>query len=136
MSLNLNGASMEINFSRLKDNPGLLSLSMDGVKLYKNVKADRYGGISMVNWDDVTLDAELGFLSHYPGLTNLSLADNKLAQIQPVAALPLLETLDISKNYVTDLNPLAGLEHLKKVDGRENPVSNWQVVGEKVTVIR
>ena len=64
------------------------------------------------------------------------MADNKLAQIQPVAALPLLETLDISKNYVTDLNPLAGLEHLKKVDGRENPVSNWQVVGEKVTVIR
>ena len=136
VSLNLNGASMEINFSRLKDNPGLLSLSMDGVKLYKNVKADRYGGISMVNWDDVTLDAELGFLSHYPGLTDLSLADNKLAQIQPVAALPLLETLDISKNYVTDLNPLAGLEHLKKVGGRENPVSNWQVVGEKVTVIR
>lgn len=136
VSLNLNGASMEINFSRLTDNPGLLSLSMNGVKLYKNVKADRYGGISMVNWDDVALDAELGFLSHYPGLTDLSLADNKLAQIQPAATLPLLETLDISKNYVTDLNPLAGLEHLKKVDGRENPVSNWQVVGEKVTVTR
>ena len=59
MSLNLNGASMEINFSRLKDNPGLLSLSMNGVKLYKNVKADRYGGISMVNWDDVALDLSL-----------------------------------------------------------------------------
>ncbi len=136
VSLNLNGASMEINFSRLNDNPGLVSLSMDGVKLYKNVKADRYGGISMVNWDDVSLDAELGFLSHYPGLTSLSLADNKLSQIQPAAALPLLETLNISKNYVTDLTPLAGLEHLKKVDGRENPVSNWQAVGEKVTVIR
>lgn len=134
--LNLNGSSAEINFSRLKDNPALSELSMDGMKLYKNVQVARYGGISQVNWDDVSLDAELGFLAHYPGLVSLSLADNKLSKIQPVAALSQLERLDISENYVTDVTPLSALERLTWLDGRENPVSNWQAVGEKTTVIK
>ena len=134
--LNLNGSSAEINFSRVKDNPTLKELSMDGMKLYKNVQVARYGGISQVNWDDVSLDAELGFLTHYPGLKSLSLADNKLSQIQPAAALSQLERLDISENYVTDLTPLSSLERLTWLDGRENPVSNWQAVGEKTTVIK
>ena len=109
---------------------------MDGMKLYKNVQVARYGGISQVNWDDVSLDAELGFLAHYPGLKSLSLADNKLSQIQLAAALSQLERLDISENYVTDLTPLSSLERLTWLDGRENPVSNWQAVGEKTTVIK
>lgn len=135
-TINMNGSSFELNFSRLKDNSSLKSLSMKGVKLYKNVKIQRSGFISQIGWDDVSLDSELGFLPHYPGLETLNLADNKLTQIQPVSQLPMLGEINISKNYVTDLTPLSGLELLKQADCRDNPVSNWQVLREGVQVIK
>ena len=135
-TLNLKGSSFELNFGRLTDNSSLKNLSMGSVKLYKNVVIQRSGYISQINWDDVALDAELGFLAHYPALEKLDLADNKLTQIQPASQLPMLKEINISKNYVTDLNPLSGLELLKRADCRENPVSNWQVLGEGVQVIK
>lgn len=135
-TINLNGSSFELNFSRLKDNSSVKSLSMKGVKLYKNVEIQRSGFISQIGWDDVALDGELGFLPHYPGLETLNLADNKLTQIQPVSQLPMLKEIDISKNYVTDLTPLSGLELLKQADCRDNPVGNWQVLREGVQVIK
>ncbi len=134
--LNLNGSSFELNFDRLADNSSLKSLSMGGVKLYKNIVIQRSGYISQINWDDVALDSHLDFLPHYPNLEELDLSDNKLTQIQPVGQLPMLREIDISKNYVTDVNPLSGLELLKRADCAENPVSNWQVLGDGVQVIQ
>lgn len=48
----------------------------------------------------------------------------------------VLEIIDFSDNYVTDVSPLAGLQNLKQVTGTDNPVSNYEVLGTSVTVVR
>lgn len=134
-SLNISGMECEINFSKLADNPSLETLKMDGIKLYKNVQVSGVGGIQYVNWDDVVLNENLDFLTHYTGLKTLSIADNDLTGIEFAASLPLLEKIDLSENYVTDLKPLSGLSSLREVDCAGNPISNYRVLRENVAVL-
>ena len=126
----------EINFDKLQDNPSLKELHMDGIKLYKNVKVDGGGGILYVDWDDVILDEHTAFLSHYPNLETLSIADNELTQAEFAAGLGNLKTLDISENYVTDIKPLTGAVSLRTLNLTGNPVDNTRVLSEKVHIIQ
>lgn len=135
-TLILNGAECEINFDKLTDNPALISLEMDGIKLYKNVQTDGEGGFLYVDWDDVSLDEHTDFLKHYPQLKYLSLADNKLTKVDFAAELLTLEQIDISENYITDLKPLAEILPLKQVNAAGNPLSNERVLSDKVILIQ
>lgn len=134
--LYLNGMECELNFSKLAPNESLEVLEMDGMKFYTNVQVSGGGGIVYVDYDKVELDGNTDFLANYPGLKHLSIADNKLTQIQFAGSLAALETLDISDNYVTDLKPLEPLRALYQVNCKGNPVENYRVLGDKVTIIQ
>ncbi|WP_077610902.1 leucine-rich repeat domain-containing protein [Clostridium sp. Marseille-P2415] len=133
--LYLNGVECEINFAKIKPNESLKILEMDGMKLYTNVQISGSGGIYYVDYDKVSLDENTGFLTNFPGLKKLSLADNTLTGIAFASSLPLLESLNISENYVTDLKPLANLTELKTVTCTNNPIENYRVLNDKVTAI-
>ena len=65
-----------------------------------------------------------------------SIRENGLTDLSFAESLGALETIDFSDNYVTDVSPLAGLQNLKQVTGTDNPVSNYEVLGTSVTVVR
>ncbi len=109
---------------------------MDGVKLYENVKISGGGGIVYVDYDKVDLNDNTGFLTAFPGIRRLSLADNMLTDISFAASLPNLEYLDISDNYVTDIKPLEGLGRLGTLDCSGNPVGNVRVLSDDVTILQ
>ena len=133
--LALNGAECEIDFSNIKENTTLKVLNMDGVKLYKNVQVSGSNGFYAVDYDHVSLDENIDFLKHFPGITDLSLADNTLTHIDFVKALHSLKTLDISENYITDLKALESLGSLQNVNCTGNPIENYRVLNDKVIVI-
>lgn len=136
VSLIMNGVECEINFSRLQDNQSLRTLELDGVTLYKNVNISGGNGITYVDYDDVALDGQTEFLVHYPKLEQLSLADNKLTQINFASKLTALKNLDISGNYITDLKPLESLAALQMVNCLDNPVENYRVLSEDIYIIK
>ena len=43
--------------------------------------------------------------------------------------------MDLTDNFVTDLKPLSALGELKLVVCTGNPISNYRVLDEKVTII-
>lgn len=135
-ALYLNGVECELDFSKLAPNESLEILKMDGVKLYKNVQISGGGGFRYIDWDDVNLDEHTDFLGFYPGLKELSLADNKLTQIAFAPGLVKLETLNISGNYVTDIKPLESLGSLRSLNCQGNPVENYRVLREDVAIIQ
>ena len=47
-----------------------------------------------------------------------------------------LTEIDFGDNYVTDLTPLAQLPALKEVNCQENPISNYEVLGDSVKKVR
>lgn len=134
--LYLNGAECEINFDIIKPNEALKILEIDGIKLYTNVKVSGSGGIYYVDYDKVTFAEHTDFLLNFPGLKELSLADNTLTELTFASSLPLLESLDISGNYVTDLRPLENLTELRTVFCAENPIENYRVLRDNVTIIQ
>lgn len=135
-TLLLSGVECEIDFSKLQPNPSLRTLQMDVVKLYKNVKVDRNGGITYVDYDPVALDEHTEFLTNYQGLEHLSLMENKLTHINFTSTLTALKTLDINNNYVTDLKPLEAAAALETVNCIGNPITNYMVLGDEVTIIK
>lgn len=135
-TLLMSGVECEINFSKLQPNPSLRTLKMNAMKLYKNVKIDRDGGIVYVDYDQVTLDEHTDFLSNYQGLEHLSLAENKLTNINFASALPALKTLNIDDNYVTDLKPMEALAGLETVNCVGNPITNYMILLDKVIIVK
>lgn len=134
--ININGMECELNFSKLKPNPALKTLKMDGVVLYKNIQVYQDAGMTSVYYDDVTLDDHTDFLKNFPGLTTLSIGDNKLTKLSFADGLPALTTLNIRNNYITDLKPLTAITTLKTVDCTGNPIENYRVLSEDVTIIK
>ena len=134
--LNISGMSAEINFDKIQENTVLEELQADHLKLYKNVSVSGGGGIVYVDWDDVTFTDHLDVLARLKNVKHLSIRENELTDLSFTQAMGALETIDFSDNYVTDVSPLAGLQNLKQVTGTDNPVSNYEVLGTSVTVVR
>lgn len=134
--VNISNMECEINFDKIGENTTLEELGVDHMKLYKNVKVSGGGGIQYVDWDDVSFTENVSFLGKFKGLKHLSIRENELTDLAFAAELPALQTLDFSDNYVTDLTPLAGLKALVQIDCTKNPVSNYEVLGSSVVVIR
>lgn len=126
----------EINFDKIAENTALEALSIDKIKLYNNVQVSRNGGFTYVDWDSVSFAENLAFLEKFKGLKELSIRENELTEIGFAAALGALQKIDFSDNYVTDLSPLSGLKDLSQVNCSKNPVSNADMLGDKVIVIR
>ena len=134
--LNISHMECEINFDRIADNTTLEALSIDSIKLYKNVQVSGGGGIVYVDWDDVSFTEHLSFLEKLKGLKELSIRENELTDISFAASLGGLKTIDFSDNYVTDLSPLSGLKALSQVKCSENPVSDYEILGDAVVIVR
>lgn len=134
--LSINGMSCEIAFDKVNENTTLEHFSIDHIKLYKNVKVSGGGGIVYVDWDDVKLEENLDFLKKFQGLKELSIRENNLTDLSFAGDLPALQSIDFGDNYVTDLSPLTGLKNMQLVNCEQNPISNYRVLGEKVTVIQ
>lgn len=134
--LNISNMQCEINFDRIGENTTLEALSINKIKLYKNVQVSGGGGIVYVDWDDVSLVEHLSFLEKLKGLKELSIRENELTNLSFAASLPALQTIDFSDNYVTDLAPLSGLKALSAVNCEDNPISNYDILGKSVTVLR
>ena len=54
-SLTISGMECEIAFDRIAENTTLEELSIDNIKLYKNVSVSGGGGFYSVDWDDVKM---------------------------------------------------------------------------------
>lgn len=134
--LNISNMQCEINFNNIAENTTLEALSINKIKLYKNVQVSGGGGIVYVNWDDVSFTENIAFLEKFKGLKELSIRENELTEIGFAAALEGLQEIDFSDNYVTDVSPLSGLKALSVVNCSENPVSNVDMLGDKVMVIQ
>lgn len=133
--LDISGMECEIAFDRVKDNPSLEELYMDGILLYENAQIYGDNGDISIYWDDVVLNEHTDFLAHFPSLRTLSIAENELTDISFAEKLPALEQMDLTDNFVTDLKPLSALGELKLVICTGNPISNYRVLDKKVTII-
>lgn len=134
--LYLNECMFGLDFDRLGDNPSLKVLQMKEVSIKKNIWVESYSGMTDVWYDDVSMDENIRFLTHYPGLRELYLDGNQLTDIRFAAELKSLERLGINNNYVTDLGPLNQAESLKYLDVRQNPINNSMDDGDSVEIIR
>lgn len=123
-TLILDGSSFELRLDRLRDNPSLKALSLNGVSLYKDVKMSSDGMITSIDYDSLFLDDYTTFLAHYPSLEYLSLRSNQLTNIQFAADLKNLRELDIEDNYVTDTHVLDQLEYLGKKGTIRRPAAD------------
>ena len=132
--LDISGMQCEIAFDRITDNPSLEVLKMNGLCLYENVQTGGEDGFMWADWDDVILDEHTDFLSHFGGLKELHMANNKLTDISFVYALSNLEVLDISGNYISDLEPLAENVFLREVYCAENPLVGDVSLGSQILV--
>ena len=111
-TLILDSSSFEVKFDRLQDNPALKALSLNHVKLYKNIEMWSDGMVRSINYDDVLLDEYTSFLGHYPWLEYLSLRGNQLTDLQFAAGLKNLRELDVTDNG----GNAAGMRRLLKCD--------------------
>lgn len=123
-TLILDSSSFEVKFDRLQDNPALKALSLNHVKLYKNIEMWSDGMVRSINYDDVLLDEYTSFLGHYPSLEYLSLRGNQLTDLQFAAGLKNLRELDVTDNYVIDTHVLDQLEYLGKESTVKRPMAD------------
>ncbi len=122
--LYLHNGIMEIDFSRIQENPTLRVLGMDNMELHENFYVEGYAGIYNVWYDDVKLKEHMDFLQKFPNLEELHLAGNELTDLEFTDSLPSLSRLYVSDNYITDLSPLTRAENLTYLDIRENPAGD------------
>lgn len=134
--LNISNMECEINFDRIGENTTLEALSIDSIKLYNNVQVSGGGGITYVDWDDVSFTDHLSFFEKLKGLKELSIRENQLTDLNFASSLTALQTIDFSDNYVTDLSPLSGLKALTFINCGENPISNYEILNESVVIMR
>lgn len=134
-NLNIDDCSFGLDFAAMPENTGLKTLHMNRIKLWKNIEVEYDGVFTNVYYDDVSLDAEINFVSKFPNLEELYLQSNKLTGVEFTENLPNLRKLDITDNYVTDLRPLGTLQYLDTVWCGENSISQGLNLGKQVTVI-
>ena len=133
--LNISDMQCELKFDAVVENSTLEILHMDDMYLYENVWVEYNAGITIVDWDKVTLDGNMDFVKKFTNLKELYLSGNGLTDLAFTEDLKALEVLDISENYITQLRPLAALPSLKKVICPGNPLRNEKVLKDSVQII-
>lgn len=134
--LYLDNGKFEINFDKIKENPGLRVLSLRNMELHKNYYVESYGGMTSVWYDDVKLGEHMDILSRFPNLEELYLDSNELTDLNFAAGLKNLKRLGLKDNYITDLSPLKQAEFLEYLDIRDNPVGEVGDVGNGVEILQ
>ena len=134
--LYLDNGKFEINFDKIKENPGLRVLSLRNMELHKNYYVESYGGMTSVWYDDVKLGEHMDILSRFPNLEELYLDSNELTDLNFAAGLKNLKRLSLKDNYITDLAPLKQAEFLEYLDIRDNPVGEVGDVGNGVEILQ
>ncbi|MFG6367578.1 MAG: leucine-rich repeat domain-containing protein [Lachnospiraceae bacterium] len=129
-NLDISGMECEINFDKVAENPSLQALEIAGVQLYENVQVSGGNGIVDVSWDDVYLAEHTDFITRFPNLKKLNVADNKIKELDFATNLTNLEEIDFSDNYVSDIHVLSSLPSLRQVNCKGNPVNNLRVLDE------
>ena len=56
--------------------------------------------------------------------TSLTIEDQNLSNLQPIASMTGLTELVLKNNQISDISPLSGLKSLRKLDMEENSISN------------
>lgn len=133
--IDISGIECEIAFDKITENASLETLLMSGIKLYENVKVSGGGGIVYVDWDDVFLAEHTDFMTKFPNLKKLDIADNEIKDLEFAGKLTRLEEIDFSDNYISEMRPLAAVPTLKWVNCKGNPVGNLRVLDESVIII-
>lgn len=72
-----------------------------------------------------TPNFDLHALTNLINLERLWLANSKVSDIRPLAALKRLHILDISGNAIGDISPLAGLVALRTLQVQGNPITDF-----------
>ncbi len=134
--LNLSDCSIGLDFSAMAENSSLKKLNMSRIQILTNISVDYDGVITYVDYDEVSLDTQMGFVTKFANLEELYLQGNKLSNLEFVTNIPKLKKLDITDNYVTDLRPLNQLKELQIVWCEENAISQQMGDGSKVIVIQ
>lgn len=134
-SLNVSDCSFALNTENLVPCESLQSLNLNRITLYTNVDVQYDGPVTYLDYDELALSDEIGFLQNYPNLTSLSVSGDKLSDLSFIEMLPLLETLNISENYFSDLRPLDKLTHLKTVYCADNAITKYPA-SEKITLVQ
>ncbi len=134
--LYLNAGKFEINFDRIKENPSLRVLAMNGMELHENYYVEAYNGMVDAWYDDVDFSEHLDFLAKFPNLQELYLDSNELTDLEFVRELKNLSRLSVKDNYITDLSPLVQAEHLKYLNISENPAGDLKGIEDDVEIVK
>lgn len=134
--LYLNAGKFEIDFDRIKENPSLRVLAMNGMELHENYYVEAYNGMVDAWYDDVNFSEHLDFLAKFPNLQELYLDSNELTDLEFVRELKNLSRLSVKDNYITDLSPLVQAEHLKYLNISENPAGDLKGIEDDVEIVK
>ncbi len=134
--LYLNAGKFEIDFDRIKENPSLRVLAMNGMELHENYYVEAYNGMVDAWYDDVDFSEHLDFLAKFPNLQELYLDSNELTDLEFVRELKNLSRLSVKDNYITDLSPLVQAEHLKYLNISENPAGDLKGIEDDVEIVK
>lgn len=115
-----------LSVKSLRDNKVLKELDLSGTEIYNN-DVDKGGT------DKFGVYANK-FLSHFPNLRKLNLANTYIENLDFVDKMPLLEELNISGNYVTDVSKLLKLKKLKKLTCDTDMIKNLDLLPKSVKV--
>ena len=117
-----------LSVKSLKDNKVLKELDLSGTEIYNN-------DVDKGSTDKFGVYANK-FLSHFPNLKKLNLANTYIENLDFVDKMPLLEELNISGNYVTDISKLLKLKKLKKLTCDTDMIVNLDLLPKSVKVIK
>ena len=117
-----------LSVKSLKDNKVLKELDLSGTEIYNN-------DVDKGSTDKFGVYANK-FLSHFPNLKKLNLANTYIENLDFVDKMPLLEELNISGNYVTDISKLLKLKKLKKLTCDTDMIVNLDLLPKSVKVVK
>ena len=117
-----------LSVKSLKDNKVLKELDLSGTEIYNN-------DVDKGSTDKFGVYANK-FLSHFPNLKKLNLANTYIENLDFVDKMPLLEELNISGNYVTDISKLLKLKKRKKLTCDTDMIVNLDLLPKSVKVVK
>lgn len=133
--LNMNESHLCVQMGQVQNKNQLEIIRADHVRLVSNIQSYSEGFITMVDYDELSLEDLWKILSMSPNLKELYLKKNEIQSIEPVEQFEKLNVLDITDNYVKELAPLNQLKQFETVYCADNPVADQQSLAEQIVVV-